>query len=64
MLNAPKERMCEIRVLDHDDFGVRGMFLGENQCTSNELSDMAGFITNISMYKLCVIVESDGIVPI
>lgn len=64
-LNANKNRECSIRVLGANGFVLNGMFLGVSQCEPKELPDMAGFITDVPIHKICMMVkESDRIVPV
>lgn len=64
-LNANKNRECSIKVLGANGFVLNGMFLGVSQCEPKELTDMAGFITDVPIYKICMMAqEPDRIVPV
>ena len=64
MLEAFKEKKCEIRILGQHGFILTGKFIGVRECKANELTEMAGFCTTDPIYKLCMLAEMDGIQPV
>lgn len=64
-LNANKSKECSIRVLGSNGFILNGMFVGVSQCKTSEITDMAGFIADVPIYKISMMAkEPDRIVPV
>lgn len=65
ILKANEKRRCEIRVLGNNGFTLKGVFVAVTKCRDNELTEMAGFCTDIPIYKICIMAEeTDGIYPV
>lgn len=58
-LNAFKNRDCTIRVLGANGFALQGTFFGAAPCNPKELNVMAGFITDVPIYKICMMANMD-----
>ena len=58
-LNEHKEKKCTIRVLGVNGFVLQGTFFGAAPCNPKELTDMAGFITDVPIYKICMMADMD-----
>lgn len=63
MLNSKRERMCRVQVLGHRGFSVKGMFLGISPCLDKELTDMAGFVADVPIYKIAIMAEGERLTP-
>lgn len=65
LLEANKNKKCQIQVLGPDGFTLTGLFLGISKCSEKELTDTAGFCTGVPIYKLCIMAnEPDRIIPV
>lgn len=64
-LNSNRNKECTIRVFGSNGFVLNGMFVGVSPCEPKELTNMAGFIADIPIYKICLMANgSDRIVPV
>ena len=65
MIQGKKNKKCEIQVLGPNGFTLTGVFVGIIRCGNKELTDMAGFCTDVPIYKLCIMAnEPDRIIPV